>query len=96
MDTETQETPGLIGRGKTVVKLITGVVAVVAAAGWIGLGVGLFIFKVPQETGLVLALIAAFATEALMWSVAALLGLSVVEARKRIWRRLTGRKPSGV
>ena len=35
--------------------------------------------------------VAAVATEALFWSVAAALGLSVLEARKRIWRKITGR-----
>ena len=38
-----------------------------------------------------LVLVAAVTTEALFWTTAALLGVSVVEARKRIWRRITGR-----
>lgn len=45
------------------------------------------------ETGprLGLAIAATLTTEALFWTMAAQLGVSVVEARKRIWRWITGR-----
>ena len=43
------------------------------------------------QVRVVVAIVAAVTTEALFWTVAALLGVSVVEARKRIWRKITGR-----
>jgi hypothetical protein len=58
--------------------------------GWVSLGVGLYL-DVPKGTRLILAVVAAVATEALFWTCAAALGVSVFEARKRIWRRITGR-----
>ena len=61
-----------------------------AVAAWISLGIGLYL-DVSRGARLTLAVVAALATEALFWTVAALLGVSVVEARKRIWRRITGR-----
>ncbi|MFN4295267.1 MAG: hypothetical protein ACK4FB_00360 [Brevundimonas sp.] len=66
------------------------VVGVAAVAAWIALGVGLYM-DVSRQTRIILAVVAAVATEALFWSVAATLGLSVFEARKRIWRKITGR-----
>lgn len=95
MDDPTLITPsktGLIKRGKLGVKIIAGVLAIVAACGWISLGVGLFLLKMPQEVAIVVALVTAFATEGLIWAIAALMGLKVVEARKHIWHHLTGRK----
>jgi hypothetical protein len=63
---------------------------VCAVCGWIALGVGLYL-DVERSTRLILAVVAAVATEALFWTCAAALGVSVFEARKRIWRRITGR-----
>ena len=66
------------------------IVGVAAVAAWAAFGIGLYM-DVSRETRIILAVVAAVATEALFWSVAAALGLSVLEARKRIWRKITGR-----
>ncbi len=76
------------GRGFLIALSIA--IGVAAIAAWIALGVGLYL-DVSRQTRIILAVVAAVATEALFWSVAATLGLSVLEARKRIWRKITGR-----
>lgn len=81
---------GLLKRGRRFFIALSVVVAVAAMAAWAALGVGLYL-DVSRGTRIILAVVAALATEALFWSVAATLGLSVFEARKRIWRRITGR-----
>lgn len=63
---------------------------VCAIGAWVSLGVGLYL-DVERSTRLILAVVAAVATEVLFWTCAAALGVSVFEARKRIWRRITGR-----
>jgi hypothetical protein len=55
---------------------------------WSAVGVG-FVLRVDAATWTILVVIAAFASEALVWCVAAMLGLSVFEARRAIWRRIT-------
>jgi hypothetical protein len=52
---------------------------------WTAVGVA-FLLRVDPVTWTALVVIAAFATEALVWCVAAILGLSVFEARRTIWR----------
>ncbi|WP_269716130.1 hypothetical protein [Caulobacter sp. NIBR2454] len=70
-------------------KILLGVVGVACLASWIALGVGLALdVERPLRLGLVVA--AAIATEALFWSVAAVLGVSVVQARRQIWAKVTG------
>jgi hypothetical protein len=59
-------------------------------ASWIAVGVG-FAIHVDKSTWVILVVVAAFATEALIWCIAAVLGLGILEARNRIWRWL--RKP---
>ncbi len=76
------------GRGFLIALSIA--VGVAAVTAWIALGVGLYM-DVSRQTRIILAVVAAVATEALFWSIAATLGLSVLEARKRIWRKITGR-----
>ena len=44
---------------------------------------------------MILALVAALATEVTFWTVAALLGVSVFRARSLIWRKITGRGEQG-
>lgn len=80
----------LLKRGRGFLVALSIVVGVAAVAAWIALGVGLYM-DVSRQTRIILAVVAAVATEALFWSVAATLGLSVFEARKRIWRKITGR-----
>ena len=93
----TIETPAAATEKKSILKKGRGflialsiAVGVAAVAAWVALGVGLYL-DVSRETRIILAVVAAVATEALFWSVAAALGLSVLEARKRIWRKITGR-----
>ena len=93
----TIETPAAATEKKSILKKGRGylialsiVVGVAAVAAWIALGVGLYL-DVSRQTRIILAVVAAVATEALFWSIAATLGLSVLEARKRIWRKITGR-----
>lgn len=82
--------PGVLTRGKGFMKVLAVLLLVAAVAAWISLGIGLYL-DVERGTRLTLAIVAAVATEALFWTTAALLGVSVVEARKRIWRKITGR-----
>ena len=82
--------PGVLTRGKGFLKVLAVLLLVAAVAAWISLGIGLYL-DVERGTRLTLAIVAAGATEALFWTTAALLGVSVVEARKRIWRKITGR-----
>lgn len=82
--------PGVLKRGKGFLKVLALLLLVAAVCGWIGLGLGLYL-DVDRSARLTLAIVAAVTTEALFWTVAALLGVSVVEARKRIWRKITGR-----
>ena len=93
----TIETPAAATEKKSILKKGRGflialsiAIGVAAVAAWIALGVGLYL-DVSRQTRLILVVVAAVATEALFWSVAAALGLSVLEARKRIWRKITGR-----
>jgi cytochrome c biogenesis protein CcdA len=93
----TTETPVAATEKKSVLKKGRGFlialsigVGVAAVAAWVALGAGIYL-DVSRQTRIILAVVAAVATEALFWSVAATLGLSVLEARKRIWRRITGR-----
>ena len=82
--------PGVLSRGKGFLKVLAVLLLVAAVAAWLALGIGLYL-GVERGTRLILAIVAAVTTEALFWTVAALLGVSVVEARKRIWRKITGR-----
>ena len=84
-------TRGVLSRGKALLKILAIGLLALAIAAWISLGVGLYV-GVDKGIRIALAVAAAVTTEGLFWTVAALLGVSVVEARKRIWRTLTGRK----
>jgi hypothetical protein len=60
---------------------IAGLTAFVAS--WIAVGVS-YLIHVEKSTWVVLVVIAAFATEALFWCIAFMLGVGIVEARSRI------------
>ncbi|KLJ01006.1 hypothetical protein [Luteimonas sp. FCS-9] len=60
---------------------------VVCLLAWIALGIGLAA-GVDRTMRLVLATVAAVATEGLVWLSAALLGLRIFEARQRLWQKL--------
>jgi hypothetical protein len=75
--------------------LIGAVGLAVFLAAWAAVGVA-FALRVDPTTWTILVVIAAFASEALVWCLAAMLGLSAFEARRAIWRFLTRpfRKPA--
>lgn len=93
IETQTPSTPpsGILAGGRKLLAVLAILLAVTAVCSWISLGVG-FYLDVERSTRLILAIVAALATEALFWTVAALLGVSVVQARSRIWKKLTGQK----
>ena len=80
----------LIRKGRTFFWLLSAVVAAAAVAAWAAVGVGYWM-EVSRGTWVILVVVAALATEGLFWALAAALGLSVLDARKRIWRWITGR-----
>lgn len=82
--------PGAVRKGRKVLWTLAAAVAVIAACGWIGLGLTLYL-DAGRQVRLVAAVVAAVASEGAFWLSAAALGVSVFEARKRIWRRITGR-----
>lgn len=92
IETETAPAAGsrLAAQGAGFLKALAALLFVVAVCGWISLGVGIYL-DVSKGTKLILAVVAALATEALFWTIAALLGVSVFRARAWIWRRITGR-----
>jgi hypothetical protein len=96
IETETLTTAksGLAARGSTFLKLLAGLLFIAAVCAWISLGVGIAM-DVGRGTKLILALAAALSTEALFWTIAALLGVSVFRARTWIWRKITGRGEQG-
>jgi len=57
---------------------------------WIALGLGIAM-EVSKGTLFVLAMLAAVATEGLFWVAAAVLGVTVFQARRRIWGWLARR-----
>ena len=65
-------------------KLALWAVALGLVLAWGGLLAG-FLIDVPKTVWLVLVTAAAIATEISFWVVAAILGISVVQARGRIW-----------
>ena len=62
----------------------------ICLACWIALGVGIAM-DVSRATLLVLATLTAVATEGLFWLAAAVLGVTVFQARRRIWSWLSRR-----
>lgn len=81
--------PSLARRGRRWLWTLAALLAVAAVSAWIALGVGLWM-DAQRGAIFVLAIVAALATEALFWTCAAALGVTVFEARRRIWRRITG------
>lgn len=65
---------------------LVGAACVVA---WVALGIGL-VAGVDTPTRLVLVIAAAVTGELLLWTSAAVIGISVVEARARLWARVKG------
>ena len=90
IETSVAEKPGLLKKGRKFMWSLVIALAIAAVVAWIALGIGLYM-GVEFKPRLILAVAAALTTEGLFWTTAAALGVSVVEARKRIWRRITGR-----
>ena len=88
--TDAPETGSGVRKGRKFLWMLAGLFGVCAVCGWVSLGVGLYL-DVDKGTRLILAVVAALATEVTFWTCAAALGVSVFEARKRIWRKITGR-----
>ena len=82
--------PSGVRRSRKFLWALVALLGVCAVGAWVSLGVGLYL-DVSKGTRLILAVVAAVATEVLFWTTAAALGVSVFEARKRIWRKITGR-----
>ena len=81
---------GALRKGRRMLLTLAAIVGVVALAGWIGLAAS-FPLDLGRSWRLAFALIAGVGTEGAFWLCAAALGVTVFEARKRIWRRITGR-----
>lgn len=62
-----------------------------AAISWVILGAIFFITE-STTTAIVAVTIAAVIGEAAIWLSGALLGLAIVDARKKLWRVISGRK----
>ena len=88
-----KDRPSLLRRGRGFFWVLTTILSVAAFFAWVTLGVGLHL-GVQSSTRLVLAIVAAVATETLFWSVAAALGVSMLEARKKLWRWISQRGES--
>ena len=66
---------------------VLGIGATVCLLSWLALGIGLLL-GVGFTPKLILVTAAALTTEALIWLTAGMFGLSVLQARQRIWRAL--------
>ena len=74
-------------------KIVLAAVGAVVAAAWITLAVALVVGAkaVGAKAWTAIVLTAAIATEVGIWITAAILGLTVFQARKRIWQWMVGR-----
>jgi hypothetical protein len=77
-------------KGLKIMWALAGVLAVVAICGWIAFFVGVNL-KLDKPVLVGILTVTALCMEGLMWTVAASIGVTVFETRKRIWRFLTGR-----
>ena len=77
-------------KGSKIMWAIVALLAIVAVAGWIAVFVG-FQMDFDKPTMIGILTVTALSMEGLFWTIAAAVGVSVFEARKRIWRFLTGR-----
>lgn len=62
---------------------------VISATAWITFTIGVFA-SWSKTTMIVLATVGAFGLEGVLWGTALALGISAFQARREIWRRLTG------
>ena len=64
--------------------------ATAAFASWLAIGIG-FALDVDRQTWVILVITAAFATEAMIWCMAAALGLTLLQSRRRVWQWIAER-----
>lgn len=79
-------------KGRAIMWWIAGIVGAFAVAVWIGFFVAAKMGWFDKPTAIAVATVGALSLEGTIWCIAAAIGVSVFEARKRIWRFLTGRK----
>jgi hypothetical protein len=70
--------------------VITAILAVIVVCAWIAVYIG-FQMDFDKPTMIGILTVTALSMEGLFWNIAAAVGVSVFEARKRIWRFVTGR-----
>jgi len=92
IESRTESTPRRLRFGVRRWVLVGG--AAICAICWVALGIGIAT-DVSKGTLFVLAMLAAVATEGLFWVAAAVLGVTTFQARRRIWRWLSGRARTG-
>lgn len=81
-------------RGSRILWAVVGLAVVFSICAWISVFVG-YQMEVSRSTWIILVTVAALSIEAVIWSTAAAVGLKVFEARRKIWRALTGRGWNG-
>lgn len=72
-------------------KLVLGVIWSIVGVTWLVLG-SIFFMVENQTTAIVALTSAAVVTEVAFWLSAALFGMALVDARKMLWAKLTGKK----
>lgn len=77
-------------KGARIMWVISGILAVIAVAAIITTVIG-FQMKLEKPVLIGMLTVVGLSLEGLMWTVAASIGVTVFETRKRIWRFLTGR-----
>lgn len=79
-------------KGSKVMWGVAGLVGTVCIVTWIGFFIWAKMGWFDKPTAIVVATVGALSLEGTFWCIAAAIGVSVFEARKRIWRFVTGRK----
>lgn len=82
-------------KGRKIMWWVAGIVGAFAAVTWIAFFAAAKMGILDKPTAIGIATIGALALEGTVWCIAAAVGVSVFEARKRIWRFLTGRGRAG-
>ncbi len=77
-------------KGSKIMWVISGILAVIAVAAIVTTVIG-FQMKLEKPVLIGMLTVVGLSLEGLMWTVAASIGVTVFETRKRIWRFLTGR-----
>jgi hypothetical protein len=78
-------------KGSRIMWWIAGGLAAFAAIVWAGFFIAAGMGAMDKPTAIVVATVGALALEGTVWCTAAAIGVSVFEARKRIWRFITFR-----